>query len=467
MKTAQFSRTRRRLLLAGAAGTILPPLSRRGDAAPAVREYRLSAGKARARIVPAPYPETDVWSYNANVPGPAIRVRQDERLKVTVENALDAETTVHWHGVRLPNAMDGVPHLTQPPIAANGGRFVYEFDLPDAGTYWYHPHLASPEQVGRGLYGALIVEEREPPRVDRDVVWVLSDWRLDREARPVEDFRNFMDSSHAGRIGNTVTVNGAVRESFAVRAGERIRLRLINASSARICGLGFEGHEPWVIAFDGQPAEPHRPLRGRTVLGPAQRADLVLDCTGAPGSRHRVVDDFYVRQAYRLLDLVYAEQPPLAATPRDVPRLARNPFARPDLARAERHRIVFGGGMMEAMPSQREHKGLFWTVNGRPVPEDDHHHAPLVTLARGGSYVLELVNETAWHHPIHLHGHVFTVLTRDGKPNERGESGDTVLLDPRSRAEIAFVADNPGDWMLHCHVLEHQATGMMAVVRVA
>ena len=127
------------------------------------------------------------------------------------------------------------------PIAANGGRFLYEFDLPDAGTFWYHPHLGSPEQVARGLYGALIVEEREPPTVDRDLVWVLSDWRLDREARIVENFGNPMDASHAGRIGNTVTVNGAIRDSFAVRAGERIRLRLINASNARIYGLEFEG----------------------------------------------------------------------------------------------------------------------------------------------------------------------------------------------------------------------------------
>jgi FtsP/CotA-like multicopper oxidase with cupredoxin domain len=138
-----------------------------------------------------------------------------------------------------------------------------------------------------------------------------------------------------------------------------------------------------------------------------------------------------------------------------------------ELAGAQRHRIVFGGGMMGAMPSQREHRGLFWTVNGKPVPEADHRHAPLLTLARGRSYVLELVNETSWHHPIHLHGHVFRVLSRDGKVNALREWRDTVLLDPDSRAEIAFVADNPGDWMFHCHVLEHQATGMMAVVRVA
>ncbi|HKA38850.1 MAG TPA: multicopper oxidase family protein, partial [Burkholderiales bacterium] len=350
---------------------------------------------------------------------------------------------------------------------ANGGRFLYEFDLPDAGTYWYHPHLGSPEQVGRGLYGALIVEEREPLTADRDVVWILSDWRLDREARIAGDFRSFMDSSHAGRIGNTVTVNGAVRESFDVRAGERIRLRLINASNARIYGLQFEGHEPSLIAFDGQPIEPQRLENGRIVIGPAQRADLVLDCGGAPGSRHPVVDGFYRQRAYRLLDLAYSGEAAMRGASREMPKLPANPWPKADPARAERHRIVFGGGMMGAMPSQRDHKGMFWTVNGKPAADDTHHHAPLLTLTRGRPYVLELVNETAWHHPIHLHGHVFRVMSRGGKPETRGESGDTVLIDPRSRVEVAFVADNPGNWMLHCHILEHLASGMMATVRVA
>ena len=122
-----------------------------------------------------------------------MRVRQGERLRITVENRLAEETTVHWHGLRVPNAMDGVPHLTQPPIAP-GASFVYEFDVPDAGTYWYHPHQRSFEQVGRGLYGPLIVEEREPIEVDRDVTWVLDDWRLLPDAQISDDFGNMMDS---------------------------------------------------------------------------------------------------------------------------------------------------------------------------------------------------------------------------------------------------------------------------------
>src|SRR5688572_22491292 len=273
------------------------------------RPTRLRLAAARQSLVGAAHPATEVWAYNGTVPGPALRYVQGERLRIEVENALDVETTVHWHGIRLPNAMDGVPHLTQPPIAAKGGRFVYEFDLPDAGTFWYHPHLGSPEQVGRGLYGALIVEERNAPAVDRDVVWVLSDWRLDREARLVENFGNPMDASHAGRVGNTVTVNGAIRERFEVRAGERIRLRLINASNARIYGLEFEGHHPTAIALDGQPIEPHSPRR--IVLGPGMRADMILDCKANPGSAHRIIDTFYRQRAYELMKIQYAAEPAL------------------------------------------------------------------------------------------------------------------------------------------------------------
>ena len=455
---------RRREFLALTAATASLELAPRIVQAQPAKTLRVAA--ARQALAGASHPDTAVWVYNGTVPGPELRFRQGERLKIAVENALAVGTTVHWHGIRLPNAMDGVPNLTQAPIAANGGRFVYEFDLPDAGTYWYHPHLGSPEQVGRGLYGALIVEERDPPAVDRDVVWVLSDWRLDRGARNVEDFRSFMDSSHAGRIGNTVTVNGAVRDGFGVRAGERIRLRLINASNARIYSLAFEGHSAVVIAIDGHPVAPH-PTE-RVVLGPGMRADLVLDCTAKPGSEHRVIDSFYRQRAYELLKLVYSPEAPLRAAFAAPRRLPANPVSIPDRAKAERHQIVFGGGMMGAMPSQVEHKGMFWTVNGAPMADnhDHHHHAPLLTLSLRKSYVLELVNDTAWHHPIHLHGHVFRVLSRNGKQNDREEWGDTVLLDPKTRAEIAFVADNPGDWMFHCHVLEHQASGMGAVVRV-
>ncbi len=418
------------------------------------------------------------------MPGPEIRVRQGERIRIEVVNELADGTTVHWHGLRIPNAIDGVPDLTQPLIMP-GRSFIYEFGIPDAGTYWYHPHERSFEQVGRGLAGPLIVEERLPIQVDRDMTWMLDDWRLTDDAEIANDFGNMMDASHAGRLGNSVTVNGAVPERFAVRAGERLRLRLINVANARIFGLEFEGHEPQVIALDGQPVEPHALPSGRLVLAPAQRADLVLDAAGCPGETFRVTDRFYASEQYRLVDLAYSDEPPLRSSPIDAPiRLPANTQPDPDLGTAIRHEIEFGGGMMDPkMMSgggmrgmggmqgmmggvmERMRSGHVWTING--VSVTGHVHEPLLTLERGRTYVLAMLNDTAWYHPVHLHGHVFRVLSRDGQPTPYREWRDTVLMAPGERAEIAFVADNPGDWMFHCQILEHQAAGMMGMVRVA
>src|SRR5262245_16005372 len=467
---------RRSLIAGGGAPAAAAFLGSRVLRAAPGPDRHLAPGRWPGHVRRASSPETAAWAYDPSVPGPVIRVRQGEPVRIAVENRLDEETTVHWHGIRLPNAMDGVPHLTQKPIAP-GETFVYEFDCPDAGTFWYHPHHRSFAQVGRGLAGALIVEEREPVAVDRDVVWVLSDWRMLQDASIRDDFGNMHDVSHAGRIGNTVTVNGRVPETFPVRAGERLRLRLVNAANARIFGLEFEGHAPQVIALDGQPVEPHAPEGGRIVLGPAMRADLVLDLSGRPGQRTRVLDTNYPGSEYRLLDLVYADEPPLHGPAPPAPiRLPANPLAEPDLAAAQRHDIALGGGMMGSMRSAlvhgrpvdiraMMHEGHAWAING--VAAKGHMLEPLLTLQRGRSYVLALANDTAWHHPMHLHGHAFRVVGRNGQPTRYREWQDTVLVPARERAEIAFVADNPGDWMFHCHILEHQAGGMMAVIRVA
>lgn len=441
-----------------------------------LREFRLMLGTGSARIAPEPYPETEVWTYNGTVPGPEIRVRQGERLRIVAENGLDEPTTVHWHGMRVPNAMDGVPGVTQDAIAP-GDRFVYEFDAVDAGTFWYHPHQRSFEQVARGLSGALVVEEAEPLRVDRDVTWVLDDWRLTQAAAIEGDFGNAHDAIHAGRLGNTVTVNGRIPNRFAVRRGERIRLRLVNVANARIFGLAFAGHEPLVVALDGQPVEPHAPEGGRIVLGPAMRADIVLDMTGRTGERYTVADTFYEGLEYRLTDLAYGGEALREHAPDWPVALAANPLAEPDLDAAERHEVVFNGGMMAGMRMQgadgREagsmmammREGTFWFINGKAATGMDME--PVLTLRRNRSHIVSMVNRTGWYHPMHLHGHSFRVISRNGVPTARREWQDTVLVGPEERVEVALVADNPGDWMFHCHILEHQAAGMMAVIRVA
>src|SRR5437660_542255 len=225
--------SRRALVMgAGAAGLAGAFPSRRSYADPTAKESRLAARPATVKLTGKGHPDTAVWAYEGIVPGPELRIRQGEPVRITVVNKLDEDTTVHWHGIRLPNAMDGVPGLTQKPIRP-GESFVYEFTPPDAGTFWYHPHADTLQQLGRGLAGALIVEEPESVAVDRDLLWVIEDWRLDDDGRIAAGFGNRMEAGMSGRIGNAVTINGRVPETVSVKAGERVRLRIVNAALAR------------------------------------------------------------------------------------------------------------------------------------------------------------------------------------------------------------------------------------------
>ena len=474
---------------AGAATFALPSLVY-GASAKTV-DTTLTMAKATVPIVGPPHPETEVWTFNGSVPGPVLRVPQGGRLRVTARNRLDQSTTIHWHGIRLPNAMDGVAPVTQPAIAP-GQDFVYEFDLPDAGSYWYHPHVNGAEQVGRGLAGALIVDEPNPPKVDRDIIWVLDDWRLDRQASIVGNFKHPRDLAHAGRLGNSVTINGRIPRGFKVRAGERVRLRLINVANARTFGLRFEGLAPMVIARDGQPVTPHAPDDDMVLLAAAQRADLIIDMTGKPGSRSRVIDDYYRGNAYRLVSFVYGDTPPLRETPPDWSMtIAANPLPKPDLKAAKRHDLLLQGGAMSGMMRMGPRGGSggmmgrgmspgggpgmapgmmrfgsVWALNDRSMAEGASAGEPLFRFKRGETQIIAMRNETAFEHPMHLHGHTFRMLSRNGKPVARQEWLDTALVAPRETVEIAFVADNPGAWAFHCHVLEHMAAGMMAIVRV-
>lgn len=437
---------------------------------------RLTAAPSEARLVGSSYPATRVWAYDGQVPGPILRLPQGGRLEVDLLNRLPEDTTIHWHGLRLPNAMDGVPGVTQPPVAPEQ-RFRYAFDLKDAGTFWYHPHANSSEQVGRGLAGVLIVEEAEPPHVDREELWVLDDWRLDEDAQVLPFGGNMHDAAHAGRIGNTVTLNGAIPASWPVRSGERVRLRLVNVANARTFGLRFEGHDPQIVATDGQPCPPHAPAGGVVTLGAGGRCDLILDLGGEPGSRFRLVDEHYARFAYELLEIAYAETAPLRASPLDASiALPANPLPQPDLTAAGGLEVVLAGGAMGGLAaatlagerlSLRElaRRGKVWALNGQV--HAGHDDPPLFRLDRGRSYRLRIANDSSFEHPMHLHGHHLKLLGRDGRAAETQTWHDTLLVAPGETVETALVAEAPGRWMFHCHVLEHQLAGMMATVEVA
>jgi FtsP/CotA-like multicopper oxidase with cupredoxin domain len=466
----------RRSFIAAAGLTVLGiALPRRASAQPPAEEVTsdgfriLRARPGNALLRGEAQSATPIWGYDGEVPGPTLRVKRGAELKVRVVNELPEPTIVHWHGVRLPNAMDGVPHLIQEPIAP-GKSFDYRFKPPDAGTFWYHTHFRSPEQQERGLYGPLIVDEAEPVDVDRDVMLVFDDWRLQPGGALDEaSFGSPLDASYHGRIGEHLTVNSRPALDIPVRANERLRLRLLNAANARLIAVRIDQHRPIVMAIDGQPAEPFAARDTRVVLAPGNRADLFVDATLAPGASATVFLDTDTASV-PLAKLVYDSGPPARPAPRGDPKpLPRNPLPeRIALAGALRMDIPLEGGAKHSAQGSanpatadrsREPQPPIWTLAGRG--SSGHNGTPLFKVKRGRTVVLAFANRSAFPHAMHVHGHHFRLLDNldDGwKPFWL----DTVLVPPTQTARIAFVADNPGKWMLHCHRLEHADTGMAA-----
>ncbi|MBP0483530.1 multicopper oxidase family protein [Sagittula salina] len=461
--------TRRRFCsgLAGLTGLAAGGFSRPAFAAPAT----LTAQKARVQLAPEGYPATDVWSYDGSLPGPMIRAPQGTRLERRLLNSLDVPTSVHWHGIRIDNAMDGVAGLTQKAVPPGEG-FDYAFDLPDAGTYWYHAHTNSMEQVARGLSGPLIVDEAQAPDIDRDEVLMLGDWLLDPDTgRFAEPFDHPMSLSHGGRTGNLVGVNGRFDHGLTARQNDRLRLRLINSATARIFVLRLQGMTGWTVALDGMPLATPEPLGAELILAPAQRIDLIVDITaeeGTPAALAMAMQD----DSWRALVEV-AVTGRAATTPRPAPpALPPNPaMAPPDLSQARALDMVMEGGAMAGMEGatyQGERldfralieRGQFWALSGQAgMPE-----SPFARLSRGEPVRMRLENRTAFAHAMHLHGMHFREVRADGS---FGPMRDTILSIPDEPLEIAFTADNPGKWLFHCHMLAHAASGMTTWIEVA
>ena len=433
----------------------------------------LVAAPAQAPLLAPDYDKTLVWAYDGTVPGSLIRVRRGDEVYIRLRNNLPEPTTVHWHGVRLENAMDGVAGLTQQPVLP-GEVFDYRFIVPDAGTYWYHPHYRSWEQLARGLYGLLIVDELDPPEVNREVVLIFDDWRVGNDGQIDEDsFDSMMDRSHAGRLGNVLTVNGESQPNITVRSGEMIRLRLLNAANARVMSLHLVGLNSTLVALDGQPTEPREILEDRVTLAPGQRADVIVYMEGEPGSTSEVrlsLRDHEVVAA----NFFYTDEPSLQSGRKStVAKIGDNALPTPDLTSPEHIVIHMEGGAMGQMRSAnykgrvldiRElvQRGMVWALNGTVGRPDN----ALFQVPVGRTVVVELRNENRWPHAMHFHGHHVLPIKINDQTYGYKEWRDTVLLQGGDTLTVAFVADNPGRWMIHCHMLEHQAAGMVTWFQV-
>ncbi|MFF3093982.1 multicopper oxidase family protein [Streptomyces cyaneofuscatus] len=433
------------------------------------------------------------WAYGDRLPGREVRVTAGETLDLTLANHLPQPTSMHWHGLALRNDMDGVPGLTQRAIAP-GSDFRYRFAVPHPGTYWFHPH--SGVQQDRGLYAPLIVEDpKEPLAYDKEWVVVLDDWvdgvdgstpdavlkelsggmggGMDHGAHSMsgagaseaEDpdggspSRMMMGARSevlAGDAGDVAypyyLVNGRVAgdpEVFRARAGDRIRLRIINAGGDTAFRLALGGHRMTVTHTDGFPVR--HTTGDALLLGMGERYDVLV--TAGDGVFPLVaLAEGKDAAALAMLRTGSGAAPGASVRPKELDGKlveAGRLVPDPSVALAERApdrtiRMRLTGGMAD----------YDWAFDGQPY--DAQQRRP---VEAGERVRVVFDNGTAMWHPLHLHGHTFAL---DG--NAAGARKDTAIVLPHRSLTVQFDADNPGLWMVHCHNVYHAEAGMMTVL---
>lgn len=396
---------------------------------------------------------TPVWTYEGSVPGPFVDAKVGDRLIIKFKNSLPEPTTIHWHGIRLPAAMDGTMAM-QSAIPA-GGSFRYEFVFKDAGLYWYHPHVRSDLQVQKGLYGVIRVRGANEPTADAEHVLVLDDVRLKADgtlAEYLDDAAKMM-----GREGNTLLVNGKVDVSFDARRGANVRLRFVNVANGRFFNLRLPGHRWRVIGHDGG-LLPTPYDSEHLLIAPGERYDVMLIPHGDPGAVLDLVNDPYERghesgkrAPMNLARVRLTDEPPLEG--RQLP----SSFASIESLPAATKSIPI------ALNETMRNGELVFTVNDRVYPD-----VPPVMVERDGLRVLEVKNESEMDHPFHLHGFFFQLLEKNGvrQPLESMGNKDTIVVPAKAAMKLVAKFDEPGHWMYHCHILEHAEGGMMGEIHV-
>ncbi len=394
----------------------------------------------------------EAWAYNGIVPGPELRVTQGDLVRVTLLNHLPDATSIHWHGIRVPNADDGVAGITQDAVQP-GHSFVYEFPANDVGTYWYHSHQDTSNQIPRGLIGSLVVEPKGASAIAQ---------------------RDYTLLVHLLPNSDSVAVDGASQLHLDANPGDVVRLRIIDAIQATTMNPDgaletpvLLGAQYTVAALDGH--DLHEPqLLGpeRIALGMGQRADLVFTMPQAGAVRlvglKGVNTTPWEKQSTAAVTFGSGSAP-AEVNVSSLPRFDLTAYGTPapDAVYDATHfdvtsQIVLGGG-----PTFRNGGFDFSdTFNGHASPFIRPIHVRLGDMVR-----LRIVNHTQGSHPIHIHGHIFSVLAKNGRPISGSPVHlDAILVGPGETWDVGFLADNPGIWMLHCHILVHAAGGMSMTI---
>jgi FtsP/CotA-like multicopper oxidase with cupredoxin domain len=450
--------------------------------------------------------KTRALTLNGGIPGPTLRVHN--RLK-------REETSIHWHGLLLPNEQDGVPVLTTPPILA-GTSHTFEFQLRHSGTYWYHSHTGLQEQSG--VYGSIVVEPKggEPVRADREHVLVLSDWTNEN---PMEVMRSLMRGSeyYAIRKGTLPTITGALRagafreyldaqknrmpamdisdvayDAFLIngrpdsalpaKPGESVRLRLINAGASTYFYVESATGPLTIVASDGPPVRPIQVKR--LFIGMGETYDVIVKvpaggswevrATAQDGSGHasvflgdgprRLAPDVPKPDVYRMDETLLAaitEAEESAALNDRAALAAENPRPLSPYPRLRALKPTVVRGTLPTRTIKLRLNGdmtrYVWSINGKTFAEDS-----TILIKRGEVIRLEMVNDTMMHHPMHLHGHFFRVIDDEGTYSPLKH---TIDVPPMGKRTVEFLANEERDWLFHCHLLYHMEAGMTRVFR--
>lgn len=402
-------------------------------AAPAVHAFQMPPDEGGELV------EVEGYAYNGQLPGPTIRARIGDTLTVELENELDAPTTLHWHGMHVPFEMDGGTWMIDP--VEPGERTTYSFTLDHAGTFWYHPHFDSAAQVDAGLYGVVVVEDPDEPAADDELILVFDDWAL-----PGFTTSDTGDEHGAGGHVGRWTINGAVDPVVTVRGGEVVRARLLDVSNTGYLWLSWwdmriiAGDQGLLEEVSGEPV----------LLGPGDRAEAEW----LPS-----VD------AFTITDLGYT----LSGGQMDMPEDRLTVEVSEPAATSAGLDWGMGGAPPTEDPGRTD---LLYTLSGDTTTGEWYINGeqwPDVTIEEvelDSSVVIEVRNVSPTEHPFHMHGHAFEVLSRNGEAPEVRTIEDTVTVPIYGVLRLLLSADNPGEWMTHCHILPHAEEGMMTVIRV-
>jgi multicopper oxidase len=501
--------SRRQMLIAGGGALVLVacgsgttssgPGGRLVDAADAAierrdaRRRRPGAATVVSTITAAPVTvniggrEVATWAFGDRPSAGGIRAKVGDLIEATFVNELTSANTLHWHGIALRNDMDGVHDLTQMPVEPSG-KFTYRFTVPDAGTYWFHPHMGL--ELDRGLYAPLIVEDPiDLVASDVDVTLMLDDW-LDGYGRTQQEVLAELQSSggqagHMGHIGSSGDMGGmggmgsggmgepggsmmggltgdvsyplhvingrapSERESVDAKPGQRVRIRLINAGSDTAYRVAVGGHRLTVTHADGFPVEPVEV--DTVVVGMGERYDVVVTAgsgtfpiIAVPEGKTDPAGEAVLRTSST------AAAPTVGSRPSE---LSGRELSYGDLVAIDAVRLPSKNPDRSAtIHLTANSSGYVHGIDGKRFPDS----AP-ITVAEGERLRLRIVNETMMFHPVHLHGHTFQMVG-DGSARK-----DTVNVLPMTAVEVDIAADNPGQWMLHCHNTYHFETGMATV----